>query len=728
MPSRREFLSQSTAGALALTALSSRLAAETQSTDIAEREKKRVAQLRRISAEHPRLHFDGQGLSELQSGLKGRRRKYAENLVRWVERNRDWTPKASQSDPKFSNTVLEEEGAYITNVALAAAVTQRADLLALARRRTMAMCDAPISRFSLYSLGMYVASLARAYDWLYDKHSDQERAKIRDRIETIITELYNGSDGSQPGAQWWAPYPLHHDYWIPVGGFGEAALALLGETDDAPLWAARAERLFDVSFGWLGDDGAWHEGVGDWCYAVAPLLIFYSAWQSRVGEDLHDRGWIRNTARYRLYHWLPNDEYVGLNDSFRDGRYGPTGAASCHLLRRLASVFDDPHAQWLADRDERYDLTPGGKGVQRAPHEKLSYREELRDDVHADSYCQAWNLFWYDGSVEPKPPTNLPLAHHFENADVAIVRTGWDSDNATVVSFSCGPLGGQQAAKRVRQGDRFVQNNLAHAHADYNAITLFANGEYLVVPSGYARRSSRFQNTVSVNGGDFLVDPGLEIQIVAFVAQRDFTYVVGDATNAFPKAVKVKRYRRHLWVGAGRVIVFDDIQLHDRSGLFWNNVGWTLHSDPRSHHVTADGTQLLWHRADADAASLRGSVLEPDGFAWEHARLESVDGVAMLAAHRLVRPEWYSDRIQILAEMTGNTGQPCSRLVRHKQVLGVMPPDPSDPAIAFALTPSRDAERVREELTELHQHDLTVFGHDPTRPEAHARFPRRTKS
>ncbi len=408
MPSRREFLSQSTAGALALTVLSSRLVAETESTDIAERERKRIAQLRRISAEHPRLHFDAQGLSELRSGLKGRRRGYVESLVRWVERNRDWTPKASQSDPKFSNTVLEEEGAYITNVALAAAVTQRADLLALARRRTMAMCDAPISRFSLYSLGMYVASLARAYDWLYDKHSEKERVKIRGRIETIITELYNGSDGSQPGAHWWAPYPLHHDYWIPIGGFGEAALALLGEADDAPLWAARAERLFDVSFGWLGDDGAWHEGVGDWCYAVAPMLMFYSAWQSRVGENLHDRAWIRNTARYRLYHWLPNDEYVGLNDSFRDGRYGPTGAASCHLLRRLASVFDDPHAQWLADRDEQYDLTPGGKGVQRAPHEKLSYREELRDDVHADSYCQAWNLLWYDGSVEPKPPTNLP--------------------------------------------------------------------------------------------------------------------------------------------------------------------------------------------------------------------------------------------------------------------------------------------------------------------------------
>jgi hypothetical protein len=38
----------------------------------------------------------------------------------------------------------------------------------------------------------------------------------------------------------------------------------------------------------------------------------------------------------RAYHWLPDDTYVYLNDSFRSGRYNTSGSASCHLLRRRA--------------------------------------------------------------------------------------------------------------------------------------------------------------------------------------------------------------------------------------------------------------------------------------------------------------------------------------------------------------------------------------------------------
>ena len=78
--------------------------------------------------------------------------------------------------------------------------------------------------------------------------------------------------------------PLHHDYWVPVGGFGEAALALLGEIPEAAAWAAQAKHLFDAAFDWLGDDGAWHEGVADWCYAMAPLLMFYGAGKRSPGK------------------------------------------------------------------------------------------------------------------------------------------------------------------------------------------------------------------------------------------------------------------------------------------------------------------------------------------------------------------------------------------------------------------------------------------------------------
>ena len=685
-----------------------------------------LARLHRVQTRHPRLHLDGRSIADLRNQLRGRRHSYSEQLLAWVDRNQAWNPLADNEDRKFANTVLEEEGAFITNLALTAVLTERDDMLALARRRTLETCVTPIDRYSLYSLGMYVASLARAYDWLYESFSVSERATIRSRITHIVSEMFAGSVWGELNAHWWSRYPLHHDYWIPAGGFGEASLALLGEVEQAPSWAVRAKELLDESWSWLGDDGSWHEGVGDWCYAVAPMLTFYSAWKDVVGDDLHDRPWIRNTARYRLYHWLPDGQYIGLNDSFRDGRYGPTGAASCHLLRRLASLFRDGHAQWLADQDEIYDLRPGGKGVQRAPHEKLSYQEEVRDDVHADGYCHAWNVLWYDETVAPRAPDDLPLSAHLENSGVVIARTAWTEPDATVLSLACGPLGGRTAAKRVRSGEAIVPGNVAHAHADYNSITLFAAGEYCVIPPGYARRSSRFQNTVAVNGADFLVDPGLNIDMVAVTAEDGFAYAVGDASRAFPAACGVDQYRRHCWMQRdGRIILFDQLRLTDSDSRYWDQFQWTLHSDPRTHRVTADGPALQWFSAESGKPVLKVHVLEPEGFAWEHARLHSLDGSVMLEAHRLVRPEWYLEQMHVVAEFTTDIARRASQTVIDERWLAVRPATPDEPTVAFARQPIPAAQITDVVAGISSGGNVLLFGHNPDRPGEFHRSPSR---
>jgi hypothetical protein len=677
--------------------------------------------LRGLRPRHPRLHLSAADAVRFRQGGTGERARYARMLLEWVDRNRDWSPLARPFDKKFGNTVLEEEGAFITNAALAYVVSGRPEHLQLARRRALAMCDWPKDGSDYYSLGVFAAALARAYDWLYSEWKPAEIERIRAHLARIIQALHDGSYAGGPKAQWWAVYPLHHDYWIPVGGFGEAALALLGEVPEAAAWAVRARQLFDVSFGWLGQDGAWHEGVGDWCYALAPLLMFFGAWQSAVGENLHERPWLRHTARFRLYHWLPNDRYVGLNDSFRDGRYGPTGAASCHLLRRLASLFRDGHAQWLASRDEVYDLRRGAKGVQRAPHEQLSYRDEAREDLHADAYPQAWNLLWYDESVSPKAPAGLPLACHFPNQGGVIARTGWDDPGATVVSLQCGPLGGQRCAERIRKGEGFAIGNLSHAHAAYNSFTLFSRGEYFVVPPGYARRGSRFQNTVAVNGAEFLTDPALPIRIEAFRSERAFSYCVGDAGAAFPADARVAHYRRHLllWHADAQLFIFDDLRLREARAAYWNSFQWSLHTDPRSHRVTTAGRRLVCRPIDRVSPNLTVQIFEPEEFAWEHGRLASLDGVDMLEAHRLVRPEWYSDRMRVLAGLSMSAGPHSPLTVRHAQFLAVATDSqPGQTLVGFALVPLGRAALDKLSHPALAGRELLLFGHDPGHPDA----------
>lgn len=679
--------------------------------------------LARVPAAHPRLHFDAQGLRALSQRAGRTHRRHLQLLLDWVDRNRRW--QLPELPDRSQEVVLEQSAAFLTNAALAYVLARRPEDLHLARRWMLAMCRRPKTQVRNYGLGIYAAGLARAYDWLYDELSPADRRRARDHIAKLAGQVYLGSFPGRPTSHWWAGAPLHHDHWVPVGGYGEAALALLGEVEEAPQWAARAKLDFDLCLSLLGDDGAWHEGAADWCYTLAPMLWFYGAWQTATGEDLHQSAWLRNTAAYRLYHWLPDDTYVYLNDSFRSGRYNTSGSASSHLLHRLASLFGDGHAQWLAARDETFDLKPGPKGVYQAPYEGSSYRAGRTEYPHTASQCVGWNVLWHDPAVPVKPPgelppTELPPSRHFADTGVAILRTGWDRD-AAVVSLACGPLGGHPFAQRIRAGGPASMSNVSHAHADYNAITLFARGEYFLIPAGYARRSSHFQNTVSVSGADFRPDPSLDVRIVGFCTGDGFSYAVGDARAAFPEELGVTRYRRHVvLLDDGWCVLFDDLQLADNAGRSWNRFQWNLHSDPRRHDVSIRGTTCSWGRPSDETAGLRMHVMEPEEFAWERAVLKDRAGTGMLEAVRLVRPEWYGREMRVLAAFEWQSHPTQPTVLRHKQFLGVLPDrDAACPAVGFALGPLSPAAAAGLNHEDLQGRKLLLFGTDPNQPGRH---------
>jgi hypothetical protein len=399
--------------------------------------------LSEIKSKHPSLHFDAKKLKELQKLASGTHERYAKRLFQWVDENKSWTPPVI-TGVDGDEVQLEESAAFLTNVALAYCLSRKAEYLTLSRKWALAMCKYPKDAIRNYGIGIYAAGLARAYDWLY--HDFPPSESIKTAILDIVSRIY---DGCMPGAavpMWWTKAYMHHDHWIAVGGYGEAALALIGETEAAVKYAAYAKTNFDIIFSWLADDGAWHEGAADWCYAIAPMLWFYGAWESVVHENLHDVPWIKNTSTYRLYHRLPDDSYVYLDDSFRSGRYSTSGSSSCHLLRRLASIFRDGYAQWLAEKDEVFDFKPSPKGVYQAPYEKLSFTGEPKEYPNPTSQTASWNMLWYDPSVEPIPPDKLPNSKHFTNQGIVIMRTGWAKNDA-IVSLTCSPLAGQLCAQ-----------------------------------------------------------------------------------------------------------------------------------------------------------------------------------------------------------------------------------------------------------------------------------------
>jgi len=363
-------------------------------------------------------------------------------------------------------------------------------------------------------------------------------------------------------------------------------------------------------------------------------------------------------------------------------------------------------------------MRPGPKGVYQAPYEKLSYIGEPKEYLHTQSQCVAWNVLWYDPMVKPLPPTDLPRARHFRNQGIVIMRTGWEND-AAVVSLACAPLAGQHCAERIRNGEQISSSNYGHAHADYNAFTLFARGQYFIVPPGYARRSSGFQNVVSVNGNDFLVDPSINVRIIGFRVEKGFSYAVGDATEAFPHRLGVQRYRRHiLLLDCDWMVLFDDLQLTSlgRRTRGYNHFTWTVHSDPTAHELFISGNKAIWRTHADNESTLSMQLLEPQEFAWERALLQSTRGRDMLEALRLKRSEWYTGQMRVLSAWSWQGRPETLTLLRHPDFLAVLwRKIPEKLAVGFALSTGVPSDLSRPDLR---GRELLLFGHDPARPDS----------
>lgn len=574
----------------------------------------------------PFVFFDAEGLHALRERARTSHRRHAGALRAWVDANL-WRRPLRAVDERFlhasSEVYFEESFSHLSNVMLAYLITGDPRYADASRPWLAELARYPTGGGSQYSVGPHIAALALGYRWLGDALAPDERDAIRGQLTNLVRDAHECS--VTPGRAWWYRAHLHHDFWIPVAGFGLGALALLGEEPEAERWAARAAEELEHALDLLGGDGAWHEGAADWVYGLVLVLLFADAYRLAGGPSLYDHPWLRNTWRYRLYCWLPDDTYVYLNDSFRSGRYNILGSASSHVLRRLAGEYRNGYVQWLAERDERFDYGPEHPGVYRSPYDWTTNQPYQASTMH----CLAWNVLWYDPDVAATPPDDLPTAHHFANQGVVIARGGWAADSS-VVTFSCAPVGGHEAHRRVAAGDGRVARGLTHAHAQATGFTLYARGRYLVVPPGYGRTASRFQNVVAVNGGGQRWGPEHEAGIVAAELGDDVDYVVGDATGLYPRDFGILLHRRHLvFLKPDFLVMADVLDADPAVGRLGRHYAWQIHTDPGAVEANSSAAGLSL-RPRADDARVDVHLLLPELFGRVRTSFASADGTPLL--------------------------------------------------------------------------------------------------
>jgi hypothetical protein len=500
----------------------------------------------------------------------------------------------SQNDAAFA----------IAGVSLAWAVERQPVYLDAAKRWMLAAIDYEPWGYTYnkpnvdLAAGHLLYALGWSYDLLYNELTEGERARIRASLERHAGLVY---DYFSPGGPQRAFNFTQNHNFIPTAGLAVTALALMGESADAPKWAALARAHHHRAGQLLSPDGYYYESMEYWIFSAPWLVHFLDAWEHSTGESLWARDQFRNWKYYLAHTLLPDGQSVfDFGDIWEGpvtraksgaeyGRVYPGGTlqSNYNVLYRVAARLHDPEAQAVAARYASF---------------KHSNLEEYM------------TLLWRDPDLAPAPMSTIPLSRYFEDSGVVFVRTSWNAD-ALAFAFKAGPPEGHRVAQLL-PGIPEWKLSSGHAHPDANSFIIWAHGRYLTGDTGYSGSvSARQHNTIIVGGvgqgveGDHDLWRGIpyaaldKTRIVSANLSSSKVEIVGEAAASYPDAAGLRRFTRTFTFQAPDQFVVEDIIDTDAS----KPIDYYLHADQ-----PVRGTPWRYQLGPTDVW-LETTIATPDG-------------------------------------------------------------------------------------------------------------------
>jgi hypothetical protein len=636
-----------------------------------------VMALPQVKKTHPYLYFNQEDIPALRHAAATTHKHYFDVLKKWADIYMGFNPLPAAELPSNIDVMqiyCENSMSYIVNMSLIYQLTGDQNYLNAAKKWILEFATYPSEIKGNFCVGAYAIAIASGYDMLYNE-LDQ---KDRDRLSTLLAAVIErGKKGTV--SDWWAGISLNHDHWLPVTGLGVGALALYYENENAPGWLNYFLDIVKTDMSIVGDDGAWTEGTADWIYAISLPYVLFDVYKRLLGVDMFQLPMVKNGVNYRLYNWLTDDLYIYHHDSFANGRYNVLGAASSHLLHKMAMEYKDGHIQWLAAQDETLDLKDLNENKTVKNDWLLS-----KNSMVPYLQCLGWNFLWYDAKVKPVSLDNLPLNHYFPNQGLVILRTGWQKSDL-VFSFTCAPVGGHNAYKAAQEGNKKMLSNYGHTHAMANSFDLYANGTYLAVPPSYGPIESNFHNTLTIDGAKQQRSPKFDANLLKVELKKDYSYLVGDATQCYPASINLDRWYRHVvFFPPNTFIIGDELKASQTSST--NNLTtWHLNFNPEWTTASIDSINQVIRITGKSA--LQANLLYPSKFAYETKRV----GFAARQVNASVTNIFSSEKDQqILAVLSalenGESKAPAARLIRGDRTIGAVVDDGNESrAAVFCL-------------------------------------------
>lgn len=271
--------------------------------------------------------------------------------------------------------------------------------------------------------------LALAYDWLYPRWSELQRAELRGKLVEGCRYLIGVIRDERM-----SPYNVIL-YNAPMQGLMACSLAIYGDDPRGDeimrftyeLWK---NRVLPVWRQVMGQHGGWHEG-GEYVGIGIGQAIFQlpNMWRSATGEDLFaTEPGIRGFLDFLVYRTRPDGTHFRWGDGAWFDKIVPDAIPLALEYRNAPG----------------YSLRPPGK-----------------EPVPAG---WPWGPFTDSVLIDPAAFSRLPLTRYFDGIGMLVARSDWSAD-ATYVTFKAG------------------DNYWSHTHLDQGAFTIYKGGE-LAIDSG----------------------------------------------------------------------------------------------------------------------------------------------------------------------------------------------------------------------------------------------------
>ena len=498
-------------------------------------------ELAKLSESRPRLYLDKNDINRLKSSL------YKPPYLRFWKAAKQKADRYVRENPPAklpdSDGNIRPFGKKLPVLALAYLLTDDSEYLKATKKWMDALCSYPNwAQNNDLGPSHILRGMCVVYDWLYDYFSPAERERYRTKIARHVAILHELLENQNI---WWARDYLHNHNYVDAGAIGIAGLALYGEKHEALDWIIAAETNFRKVLEVLPPDGAWYEGVGYWSYAMEALLRYFVAMEPIFGmERIKKHFFFRNATRFRLHMSTPGFEHIiPYSDSADFDWYGPG-----YILRKLAGLYSDSTAQWLANKIE----------------EAREYKE-LFD-------WQSWlDLLWYDPNVKAQLPDSLPTWAHFSDLGLFVRRSDW-SASGSLTFFKAGSPQGSQAEAM----DLFVSG---HAHPDQGTFLFWKDGDWVIGDDGYVlKKMTRNQNVLIFNDigqlgeGGIWFDEKSEIKrfkgtakIEKITSNERFSFVTANLSKIIHPKAGVKTWKRTISIYENYfIIVRDEVEMKNR--------------------------------------------------------------------------------------------------------------------------------------------------------------------